>query len=489
MRAIMLMFDTLNRRFLSPYGCGWTITPNFRRLAEHTAVFDRCYIGSMPCMPARRELHTGRYNFLHRAWGPLEPFDDSMPELLRRQGIYTHMISDHQHYWEDGGATYHHRYDSWEIVRGQEGDRWKASVAEPEMPKHLGRSWRQDVVNRVYFDREEKQPLAQVFRLGMEFLEKNRGEDNWFLHWECFDPHEPFFTQDKYKELYEKDYRGKLFDWPEYGDVTETPEEVRHCRNAYAALLTMCDTYLGKFLDYMDAHDMWKDTMLIVNTDHGFLLGEHDLWAKSCHPWYNETAHIPLFIWDPRSRVQGERRQALVQGIDIPETILGAFGIAPTPDMQGRDLRQTIVDDTPVREYALFGMHGAQVNITDGRYVYMREPVAGNGPLYNYTVMPMHMRCMFSVDEMKTARLYPGFSFTKGMPVMQVSAMEDSSGDTTMKESRGTVLYDLEKDPGQMTPVTDPETEERMLRSMAALMKENDAPREQFTRLGMEAYL
>lgn len=50
---------------------------------------------------------------------------------------------------------------------------------------------------------------------------------------------------------------------------------------SYAALLTMCDTYLGKFLDYMDENDMWKDTMLIVNTDHGFLLGEHDRWAKS----------------------------------------------------------------------------------------------------------------------------------------------------------------------------------------------------------------
>ena len=41
--------------------------------------FENFYVGSMPCMPARREMHTGRYNFLHRSWGPLEPFDDSMP--------------------------------------------------------------------------------------------------------------------------------------------------------------------------------------------------------------------------------------------------------------------------------------------------------------------------------------------------------------------------------------------------------------------------
>ena len=85
----------MNKRFLPTYNpeCD-TIAPNFTRLAEHAAVFDNSYVGSMPCIPARRELHTGRYNFLHREWGPLEPFDDSMPELLKKNGTYTHLISD-----------------------------------------------------------------------------------------------------------------------------------------------------------------------------------------------------------------------------------------------------------------------------------------------------------------------------------------------------------------------------------------------------------
>lgn len=119
MRAIMLMFDTLNRHFLPCYGCEWTHAPNFQRLAEKTCVFDNCYIGSMPCMPARRELHTGRYNFLHRSWGPLEPYDDSAIAMLSASGIYTHLVTDHQHYWEDGGATYHFRYTSFDFIRGR----------------------------------------------------------------------------------------------------------------------------------------------------------------------------------------------------------------------------------------------------------------------------------------------------------------------------------------------------------------------------------
>ena len=78
MKAVMLMFDSLNREMLEPYGCSRIRTPNFKRLARRSVRFDQCYAGSLPCMPARRELHTGRYNFLHRSWGPVEPFDDSM---------------------------------------------------------------------------------------------------------------------------------------------------------------------------------------------------------------------------------------------------------------------------------------------------------------------------------------------------------------------------------------------------------------------------
>ena len=137
MRAIMLMFDSLNRHFLPAWGGDIAELPNFKRLQEHTVVFDSCYAGSMPCIPARREMHTARYNFLHRSWGPLEPFDDSVPEMLKNAGVYAHLVTDHQHYWEDGGAIYHNRYSSYEFFRGQEGDPWKGHVADPEIPDSL----------------------------------------------------------------------------------------------------------------------------------------------------------------------------------------------------------------------------------------------------------------------------------------------------------------------------------------------------------------
>jgi arylsulfatase A-like enzyme len=483
MKAILMMFDSLNRKMLAPYGCGWTITPNFSRLEGRSVVFDNCYAGSLPCMPARRELHTGRYNFLHRSWGPLEPFDDSMPELLRKRGIYTHLISDHQHYWEDGGATYHQRYNSWEIVRGQEGDHWKGQVKDPDIPPHLGMYWRHDAINRQYMKEEADQPQAQVFKLGLEFLKKNKDEDNWFLHLETFDPHEPFFTMPKYKDLFPHGYKGPHFDWPNYDKVTETADAVEHLRFQYAALLAMCDAYLGRLLDYMDSNDLWKDTMLIVNTDHGFLLSEHNCWAKTVHPYYQEIAHIPLFIWDPRNPVQNQRRRSLVQTIDIAPTLLDYFRVAIPKDMQGKPLGGVVKNDESIHKAALFGAHGLAVNVSDGRYVYMRDYNETNTPLFEYTHMPMHMRELFRPEEMATMTIAPPFSFTKGSPVMKIPAKVSSVPDSPERTS--TCLYDLEKDPDEKSPVYDRRIEKRMIEYMVELMKENDAPDEQFIRLGL----
>ena len=502
MKAIMLMFDSLNRHMLPPYGNDgkdevWTHAPNFQRLSERTVRFTNSYVGSMPCMPARRELHTGRYNFLHRSWGPLEPFDDSMPQLLDQHGIYTHLSTDHYHYFEDGGMTYHHRYTTWDFERGQEGDYWKGHVADPEIPdtvvertrsvntpgQALNTAWRQDWINRQHMPTVESQPQHRTFANGIDFIQRNADEENWFLQIETFDPHEPFFTQPEFKELYPHDYDGPHFDWPVYRRVQETREQVEHVRHEYAALLSMCDRYLGKVLDLMDELNLWDDTLLIVCTDHGFLLGEHDWWAKVVQPFYNEVAHTPLFIWDPRGTREGETADGLAQMIDLPATLLDYFDVELPPDMQGLPLRDAVASNADTREAVLFGVHGGHVNVTDGRYVYMRAPAQpGNRPLNEYTLMPTHMRQPFGVDELQEMELAEPFAFTKNCQTLKIPGRGWGHLDA---HEFGTLLFDLESDPQQENPIEDDEVEQRMIGHLVRLMRENDAPPEQFERLGL----
>ncbi|GAA1484910.1 sulfatase [Brachybacterium fresconis] len=486
MKAIILMFDSLNRHMLEQYRDTIVEAPNFARLAEKVVTFDNFYAGSMPCMPARREMHTGRYNFLHRSWGPLEPFDDSMPQILKEHGIHTHLASDHPHYWEDGGATYHTRYSTWEFFRGQEGDPWKGVVASDARDTPLGQQMvHQDRVNRSYMPTESEHSQTRTVDAGLHFVETNAATDDWMVQIELFDPHEPFFTHQHYKDLYPHEYDGPEFDWPGYQKVTQPEAQVEHARREYAALVIMCDRSLGRVLDAMDEQGLWDDTMLIVNTDHGFLLGEHGWWAKSVQPWFNELVHLPMFLWDPRSGAADIRRGDLAQTIDIAPTLLRYFGIEPTPDMQGTDLGVAPSDASAgTTRPALFGIYGGHVNITDGRYVYMRSASAPeNGPLEEFTLMPTHMRSRFSPAELQDWIPAEPFTFTKGLRTIRVEAQ----GGWMNSWQHGSVLFDLEADPEQLDPLQDDEVELRMTKMLVEAMRSNEAPRSQFERLGLPA--
>ena len=499
-RCVVVMYDTLCRHFMPAYGNEWVKAPNFDRLAKRSVQFQNYYVGSMPCMPARREMHTGRYNFLHRSWGPLEPFDDSMPEMLHSHGVHSHKVTDHQHYWEDGGATYHQRYSTFEIVRGQEGDKWVGDVEKLRDPNGGEGRWpehrhspmhKQDNINREHMVSSDLQPQHKTFSLGLEFIERNVESDNWYLQIETFDPHEPFFTQAEFQDLYPHEYDGPAFDWPPYREVREDDLTVEHIRYMYAALVTYCDQQLGRVLDVFDKHDLWQDTMLIVNTDHGFLMGEHDWWAKVVTPFFQEVAHIPFWAYDPRHPgCVGKKRDSVVQTIDLAPTILDYFDIPVTRDMQGKSLTRTMLNDEPVRKAALYGVMGGQVNVTDGQYVYMRGNVTeDNSPLYEYTLMPTHMKGFFSVRELNKWEKFENFSFTKACPVMQIPSrtppLLSSRNNPYGKGRTATLLFDVQTDPGQTSPLVDVGLEVRMIKLMLFEMAQNECPPEQYVRLGL----
>ncbi|MFZ9639328.1 MAG: sulfatase [Hylemonella sp.] len=507
MRTIFVLFDSLVRAALECYGSESVATPNFKRFAERAITFDTHFVGSLPCMPARRDLHTGRINFLHRSWGPLEPFDRSLPELLQAAGVYTHLVSDHYHYWEDGGATYHNRYSSWEFIRGQEWDRWKAMVQPPlerlramyhpmQHPQGAQDGRLQAMVNREFMREENDFCCPRTFAAGFEFLDRNRDADNWLLHLECFDPHEPFHAPARFRERYPCGYQGPILDWPRYQRNAQDALEVAELRANYAALASMCDEYFGRLLDYMDQHQLWDNTALVLSTDHGLLLAEHDWWGKNRMPFFNEIAHIPLVIHHPGFRhLAGQRRQALTQTIDLMPTLLAMHGVSAPATAQGHNLLPLLEQDHPVRQAALYGMFGAGTNITDGRYTYFRYPEdMTQQMLWEYTLMPMHLKTLFPVEELRGAELAPPFGFTQGVPVLKVPARRNAKGQPAGHQGQGggyedttTVLFDLSNDYEQLKPFRDPDIEARLLTLMRELMQANEAPAEAFTRLGLQA--
>lgn len=500
MRTVFVLFDSLCRKALECYGGTTVKTPNFSRFADRAVTFDNHYVGSLPCMPARRDLHTGRLNFLHRSWGPIEPFDNSFPVILDSAEVYSHLVSDHVHYFEDGGWSYHQRYSSWEFVRGQETDKWKAMVQPPlerfremyadgQFDVTRGGRWLTNMINREFIKDEADFPCVRCFEGAFEFLDLNRGADDWFLQIECFDPHEPFHAPARFRADYPTGYQGPILDWPRYQRVAEDAAAIAEIEANYAALVGMCDFYFGRLLDYFDGHDMWRDTALILTTDHGFLLAEHDWWGKNRMPFYDGISHIPLMIYHPDiAQAGGERRRALTQTIDIMPTVLELYGLTPPPEARGHSLLPLLERDGEIRQAAIFGIFGGATNVTDGRHVYFRYPKdMRNQELYEYTLMPTHTFNLFELHEFEGAALAGPFDFTKGVKLLRLPARRDAKRppgqDGQEFEDTATVLYDLENDPGQLSPVSALKVEERLCAQMVEVMRSHDAPPEAYGRL------
>lgn len=495
MKAVLLLFDSLNLRALSCYGGGIN-TPNFDRLAKQSTVFDRHFVGSMPCMPARRDLQTGRLNFMHRSWGPLEPFDVTLTGLLAAQGVHSHLVTDHYHYFKPGGATYHTAFTTWDFIRGQEADAWASTVSPPidryrkqyhadQIETERGGFRYQAMINRDRISDISDFPCVKTFDRGLAFLQENRSSENWFLQLETFDPHEPFYAPEEFRDRFPTNYSGPVYDWPRYRRAShETPDEAASLRANYAALVALCDAQLGRLLDEFDRTNMWEDTALIVTTDHGFLLGEHDWWGKNRMPFYNEIAHIPLMVHIP-GQPGASRSTALSQNIDVMATLLDVFGIAQPETVQGSSLIPAL-NGADGREIALYGIFGGAVNATDGLHSYFRYPSDMEGrELFEYTLMPQHSTTPFTTTELHHAVLHSGFDFSLGAPLLKIPATADAKRPPMQGggfEDRATVLFDLVRDPGQTLPLDDSQTESRFIRAIASEMARHEAPAELYER-------
>ncbi|MBU2868353.1 sulfatase [Pacificibacter marinus] len=501
MRAILLIFDSLNRHALQCYGGTEIATPNFDRLAQRSVTYDNHYVGSLPCMPARRDIHTGRLSFLHRSWGPLEPFDTSVFETLRDKGVYSHLITDHYHYFEDGAGNYHTRYDSYDFLRGQEGDKWvptldapiekwKSQYHEKQHNFTTGSLQMQNMANRERIETEEDFSSTQCFDDAERFLDDQSKADNWVLQIETFDPHEPFLAPPGYRAEFQTD-KEPIFDWPHYDRYIDGLPENELLRNNYKALIAHCDAQLGRLLDKMDALNMWDDTILIATTDHGFLLGEHEWWAKNRMPCYNEVAHIPLFVHHPDHVDQaGTRRANLTQTIDIMPTLLDCFEQPCDIDSTARSILPTLKNpQEKLRDVIIYGYFGGAVNITDGRYTYMRYPENMSATNLNeYTLMPAHMLAPFSKEELQQATFCEDLNYANGYPVLRVPVHENSHwfnshGPGGMADCNS-VLFDLATDSGQLSPLQDADLEARLAAQIKDQMQKNAAPQEAYTRLG-----
>jgi arylsulfatase A-like enzyme len=491
---VLVLVDSLNRGDLRCYAgpSAPVETPNVDRLARRARRFDNHFVGSLPCMPARRELFAGFKELLWRPWGPLEHFDLRLPRLLEAQGYATAIVTDHYHYWEESGNGYLQSFQQTELVRGHEHDNWRPPVPPDEpVPRWVENveRWRPGAGRQYYanvrdFASEEDFFPARVFGAAARWLDRPPRRP-FFLQIESFDVHEPFHVPEPYRSAFgDPSGYDRFTVWPPYQDpralaafmAAASPEELAFVRSQYLAKLAFVDARLGAVFDALDRGDLWPDTVVILTTDHGHDLGERGVFGKQ-YPHWDSHANIPLLVWHPERPGEGRPVTALTQTVDLFATLADAAGVALDAP-HGRSL-VPLLGGEPVdgwRQALLYGTFGEGVCCTDGEWTLFKSPT-GDAPLYAYSSLLVESLVHEGVAvPVGQGRFIPDVSF----PQWRIPVRHEP-------RSRADFLFNRLEDAGQTRNLWlgEPARRRRTLGALRELIAHEGAPEEQLIRLGL----
>lgn len=500
MNIVLVLTDSLNRSALSTYGPARTATPNLDAFAKRGRQFDNHFVGSLPCIPARREIFAGFKEMMWRPWGPLETTDVRLPRLLQQNGYTTALVTDHHHYWSEAANGYMQSFQSVKTIRGHAVDSWEPPLPDDEpMPKWVEAisKWRPAVAAERYyanvkdFKTEEDYFPAKVFTEAASWLREHPNREPFYLQIESFDPHEPFHIPEPYASMYgDSSGYDRFTVWPPYQNpermreflAAASPGEIEFIRAQYAGKVTMTDRWFGELVGALDELSLWDDTMVIVTTDHGHDIGEHDTIGKQ-HPHYDSHAHIPLWVWHPDHPGGGEHASGLTSTVDLFSTVLDASQ-TPIPErIHGHSMVPLLSGGTDgIQPSLLYGSFGTGLCCTDGDWTIIKAPER-DGPLYSYSTLQFRSLTYDNLaPPVGSGHFIPGVE----LPQWQVP-LHDRPAITTGMHSSENFLFNRREDPDQKTNLWDqePAQRERMMGVMRDLMALEGAPLEQYERLAI----
>jgi arylsulfatase A-like enzyme len=497
MNIILVLIDSVNRSALSAYGGTEFATPNIEAFAKRAWRFDNHFVGSLPCMPARREIFAGFSGMQWRPWGPLEPFDLRLPKLLEAAGYTTTIVTDHYHYWEESANGYIQSFQGAEFIRGHELDFWEPLVPEEELPDWVRNieKWRPGYGHIYYsnvrqFQDETDFFPAKVMTAASDWLKKPKAAKPFFLQVESFDVHEPFDVPEPYASLYgDAAGRNRFTLWPPYQDAARqadffsqaSSDELAFVRSQYGAKLTMTDRWFGKLLETMDDLDLWKDTAVIVTTDHGHDLGERGGYGKQ-FPHFDSHANIPLLIWHPDLPGAGGSVSSLTSTVDIFASVLEMAGVARPERSHSQSFVPLMAGDpSNARKTVIYGTFGQGICCTDGEWTLIQPPDRTK-PLHAYSTM-----VPTTIEPQDRATAHGNYIPGVSMPQWKIPISPDGARDRRALDNEP-LLYDRRSDPGQVTNLwaNEKEQRERMRRIMRDQLANYGAPEELFLRLGLD---
>jgi arylsulfatase A-like enzyme len=383
MNVLLLIVDSLRPDHVGAYGSPQIQTPNVDSLANRGLRFNRAFPEAMVTIPARRSIFTCRRIFPFRnfvpnpelgespGWLPITDTKRTFTSVLRDEGYWVAQVSDNPHLaFTKAFEPFRESFDHWTAVLGQSGfykppETVPWSVVRHWLPPQL-RDERYMPGMRKYLANtgagvdEEETCAARVYKAAADLLDEARLRQPFALTVDCFDPHEPWSPPRKYVDMYgDPDYRGPEIGVTRYGFSHFSEEQLRRLHAIYAGEVTMTDRWLGHFLERFYKMGLHENTVIILLSDHGYLLGERGYTGKVPSQLHPELAQVPFIIVHPERKAAGEVSQYFASTHDVGPTLLSMVGIERPKWIQGTDLSPLLDGKEPPerREFHYGGMY------------------------------------------------------------------------------------------------------------------------------------
>ncbi|MBN2582075.1 MAG: sulfatase, partial [Planctomycetes bacterium] len=356
MNVLLVMFDSLRVDHLAVNGHPVIRTPNFDRFAQEGTVFARNYAEFPITIPSRTAFFCGTYTFTNRPWSPLRPHDTPLAEVLQRAGYQTGLITDSptgQSMWNMGRGFETFTYFTEgpchaPVVEGRQADFGPYSVVEADVAdresarRFLGNTR----INRQWSMETHGCYSPDIMtRAAEKWFDGYDGRRPFFLVLDYFDPHEPWDPPEPYMSMYDPDYAGKRYAMPTQPEIDYlTPEELQQVRHLYMGKVTQVDDQLPALWKKLDERGLSDDTLVVILSDHGEMLGEHNQMRKFGVPLYDELATCVMMMRLPGTVPVGKRVTGLTQNIDLMPTLLDLLEVDERPQADGLSLRPILED-------------------------------------------------------------------------------------------------------------------------------------------------
>jgi choline-sulfatase len=397
---VVIMADQMAFNVIGALGHPAVKTPNIDRLVHSGVTFENAYCNSPICAPSRASFVAGKFISNINVYDNGSELSADTPTFLHhlRRAGYETILSGKMHFvGPDQLHGFEHRLtkDIHTAAFDLTPD-WTKGVYHNHGTgvKRLKEPGKMEINNNLDYDEKVLHRTLEQIRTFKRRKEEEKRP--FFLCSSFFHPHDPFHITEEYWNMYEHTHipmpdvpAAELHDTHPFNQWIQThheldicelsEEEIRKNRRAYYGMVTYFDHKVGQIVDELDRLDMKDNTIIVVTSDHGEMLGEHGMWFK--RTFYDPATKIPLVISYPDRFPEGKKVSEVVSLVDLAATFMT---LADVPDsdtwiqeMDGESFESLLIGeeniwkDEVICEYYGEGPIQPMIMLRSGRYKYV----------------------------------------------------------------------------------------------------------------------